>query len=96
MEHAASRNCICIPGLAAFGCSNALQLLPWREVPLLGSHLVAPVVAIKIDRPESSIRLDVGRRVVQRVLAAQLFLDLSKAVGGFLDRRRGKIGRANV
>jgi DNA ligase (NAD+) len=49
---------------------------PRREVALLGAHLVAAVVAIEIDTSEGAVVFEVGGRVVERVLAAQLLFNV--------------------
>src|SRR5271157_5455470 len=63
-------------------------LFAWSEVAFPGSRQVAAIVAIKVDRAERSVGLEVGRRIGERVLAPKLFLDVVKAVGDFLNRGR--------
>src|ERR1700757_3618078 len=60
-----------------------------REVALPGSNLVAPVVAEKIDGAIGAVGSEIGRRIRQRILAAQLGLDVVKA-GGLSPPRRGE------
>src|SRR6266567_5315372 len=50
--------------------------------------MVTAVSAIEVDRPERSVVLEVGRRVGERILAAQFGLNLVKAISHLLDRRR--------
>src|SRR5579875_4058679 len=71
-------------------CSRRFEraLLARSEVALLGSHLVAPVVAIEINRAERSVVFKIGRRIGERILAAQFGGDVLEAVGKVLDRRR--------
>src|SRR5579872_1085538 len=65
---------------------QSAPLLSWREVSLLGTHLVAAIVAVKVDGPKGAIRLEVGGNIGERVLAAQLLLNLLEA-GGHLFHR---------
>src|ERR1035441_10024815 len=58
------------------------------EISLLGTHLVSPVSAVEIDSAECAVVLEVGRGVVERVLAAQLFFNTLEAGGHFLNRGR--------
>jgi hypothetical protein len=75
------RNCSRL--LANLACAE--NLLPRREVALLGAGLVAAVVAVEINASERAVVLEVGRRIGERILTAQLFLDLFEAVRHFLD-----------
>jgi hypothetical protein len=56
------------------------RLLTRREVALFCARLVSPVIAIKIDAAEGAVILEVGRCIGQRILAAQLFLNVLEAV----------------
>src|SRR5271166_127397 len=60
-------------------------LLPGREVALADVHLVAAVVAEKVDGAEGSVGLEVGGFVDERVLTAELVLDVLEADGHLFD-----------
>ena len=62
--------------------------LSWGEVAFSGAGYVAAVVAVEIDGPECAVGFEVRGDVGQRVLAAQLFLDVFEAVGHLLDGGR--------
>ena len=55
------------------------------EVALLGADLVAGVVGLEVDGAEGAVLLEVGGAVDERVLAAELFLDVAEADGDVFD-----------
>src|SRR5580692_6204060 len=73
---------------ARFPRSLRALLLARSEVAFFGAHLIAAIVAVEIDGAEGAVVFEFGRRVGERVLAAQLLFNLLEAVGHLFDRWR--------
>src|ERR1700754_3974557 len=72
--------------------SGEIACLLWRgvggEVAFAGADVVAGVERLQVDGSEGAVLTEVGGAVDERVLAAQLFLDVVEAGGYVLDLDR--------